>query len=119
MKMYTLVLGILLLVAPVFAAPVDGTWTGSIDTPNGAVTVSFTFKADGAALTGTTTSPEGMMVPLKSGKIDGDKLSFAVEFDFGGMPLTLTYTGVVATDQIKLTADFMGMPFEFVVKKAN
>ena len=39
--------------------------------------------------------------------------------DFGGMPFTLEYKGVVSTDQIKLTADFMGMPFEFVVKKAN
>ena len=31
----------------------------------------------------------------------------------------LAYKGVVSADQIKLTADFMGMPFEFVVKKAN
>jgi hypothetical protein len=33
------------------------------------------------------------------------------------MPLTLSYTGVVAAEQIKMTGDFMGMPFEFVVNK--
>jgi hypothetical protein len=115
----TLGLGILLLAAPAFAATVDGKWTGSIDTPNGPVTVSFMFKADGNALTGSTTGPDGGEVQLKNGKIDGNTISFSVDLDFGGMPFTLAYTGVVAPDQIKLTADFAGMPFEFVVKKAS
>ena len=44
------ILGILLIAAPAFAAPVDGKWSGMIDTPMGPVTVAFTFKADGAAL---------------------------------------------------------------------
>lgn len=114
-----LVLGMLVLAAPAFAADVDGKWTGSIDTPNGAVTVGFTFKADGSTLTGSTTSPDGGAVPIKNGKIDGNKISFDVDLDFGGMAFTLSYTGVVSPDQIKLTADFMGMPFEFVVKKAS
>jgi hypothetical protein len=119
MKIHALVLGILLMAAPAFAAPVDGKWTGTIDTPNGPVQVGFTFKADAGALTGTTTGPDGGELPLKGGKIDGDNISFSVDLDFGGMPFTLAYKGVVSTDQIKLTADFMGMPFEFVVKKAN
>ena len=51
MKIHALVLGILLMAAPAFAAPVDGKWTGTIDTPNGPVQVGFTFKADAGALT--------------------------------------------------------------------
>ena len=109
----------LLLAVPALAADVDGKWTGSIDTPNGAVQVGFTFKADGSTLTGTTTSPDGAEIAIKKGKIDGDKISFDVDLDFGGMAFTLSYTGVVSADQIKMTADFMGMPFEFVVKKAK
>jgi hypothetical protein len=31
----------------------------------------------------------------------------------------LTYTGVVSSDQIKLSGDAGGMPFEFVVKKTQ
>jgi hypothetical protein len=113
------ILGILLVSTSAFAAPVDGKWTGMIDTPMGPVAVAFTFKADGAMLAGSTTGPDGAEAPIKNGKIDGDKISFSVDLDFGGMAFTLAYAGVVSPDLIKLTADFMGMPFEFVVKKAQ
>jgi hypothetical protein len=33
--------------------------------------------------------------------------------------MKLTYKGVVAADQIKISGDAAGMPFEFVVKKAT
>mgnify|MGYP003693735423 CR=1 FL=1 len=56
---------------------------------------------------------------IKNGKIDGDKISFTVDLDFGGMPFTLAYAGVVMSDQIKLMIDFMGMPIDLVVKKAK
>lgn len=113
------VLMILMLAGPALAADVDGTWTGSLDTPNGAVAVSFTFKADGNTLTGSTRGMDGTDVPIKNGKIDGDKIAFAIDLNFGGNAFTLNYTGVVSSDQIKMTADFMGMPFEFVLKRAK
>ena len=101
------------------AADVDGKWAGSIDTPNGAAQVAFTFKADGTSLTGSTTTPDGSETAIKNGKVDGNKISFDVDLNFGGNALTVSYTGVVASDQIKMALDFMGMPFEFVVKKAQ
>ena len=113
------VVGLLLVSAPAFAAPVDGKWTGSLDTPMGPVPVAFTFKADGAMLAGSTTGPDGSETAIKAGKVDGDKISFTVDIDFGGMGITLSYSGVVSADQIKMTLDFMGMPFDFVVKKAQ
>jgi hypothetical protein len=122
MKIFTLLFGVLaaLLVSmPASAATVDGKWAGSLETPMGTIPVSYEFKADGAVLTGTTGAPDGGMVPIKNGKIDGDKISFSVDLDFGGMAFTLSYTGVVAADQIKITGDFMGMPFEYVVKKVQ
>jgi hypothetical protein len=112
-------LAVLYVSMPVSAATVDGKWTGSVETPMGAIPVSYEFKADGATLTGTTGTPDGGTAPIKNGKIDGDKISFIVDLDFGGMTLTLSYTGIVSADQIKITGDFMGMPFEFVVKKAQ
>jgi len=110
---------LVLAAASVRAADVDGKWSGSLDTPMGAVQVGFNFKADGAALTGTTTGPDGAEVPIKNGKIDGDKISFVVTIDFGGMMFDLNYTGVVAPEVTKLTIDFMGMPMSFEVKKAK
>lgn len=111
---------VLMLVAvPARAADVDGKWTGSLDTPMGAVQVGFSFKADGATLTGTTTGPDGSEIAIKNGKVDGDKISFLVSIDFGGMSLDLNYTGVVKMDSADLTLDVMGMPFNFTVKKAQ
>jgi hypothetical protein len=112
-------LGVLFMAAPASAASADGKWTGMIDTPMGPVNVAFSFKADGVMLSGSTTGPDGAETPIKAGKVDGDNIAFAVDLDFGGMPFTLEYKGVVSADQIKMTADFMGMPFEFVVKKAQ
>ena len=110
---------VLFTAAPARAADVDGKWTGSLDTPMGAIQVGYTFKAAGAALTGTTTGPDGAEVPIKNGKIDGDKISFVVTLDFGGMTFDLNYAGVVKPDSIAITADFMGMPFSFTVTKAK
>ncbi len=41
------------------AHDVDGKWAGSLSTPGGDNPVTFTFKADGAKLTGTTSGPDG------------------------------------------------------------
>jgi hypothetical protein len=110
---------LLFVAAPAHAAEVDGKWTGSLDTPMGAVMVGFNFKADGGMLSGTTTGPDGSEIAIKNGKIEGDKITFLVSIDFGGMSLDLNYTGVVKTDSVELTLDVMGMPFNFVVKKAQ
>jgi opacity protein-like surface antigen len=117
-KVFVIVVGLLLLAAPAYAADVDGKWTGTVSTPMGDLPVQYEFKADGTNLTGTTLGFDGGSVPIKNGKVDGNKISFTVTFDFGGMTLDLSYIGVVSTSEIKMTGDFMGMPFEFTVKKA-
>ncbi len=108
----------LLLAGSVFAADVDGKWTGTMSTPNGDVPVAFTFKADGATLSGTTAGPDGAEVKISDGKVDGDNITFTITFDFGGMPITLNYKGAVAKDQIKFNIEVAGMPFELIVKRA-
>jgi hypothetical protein len=112
-------LALVLVAAPARAADVDGKWSGSLDSPMGPVQMGFTFKADGATLGGTSTAPDGAEVAIKNGKIEGNKISFVVSIDFGGMAFDLSYTGVVSADNIQLTLDFMGMPMPFTVKKAN
>jgi hypothetical protein len=119
MKFYATLAGLLLLTVSAFAADVDGKWAGMMTTPMGDIPIGFTLKADGATLTGSTTGPDGADVPIKDGKIDGANISFSVTFDFGGMPFTLTYKGVVSADTIKFNGDAGGMPFDVVVKKAK
>jgi hypothetical protein len=118
MRIGVLLLATLLVAAPAMAADVDGKWTGMLATPMGDITLAFEFKADGTMLTGSTQGPDGMAIPIKNGKIDGDKISFVVSLDFGGMAIDLNYSGVVSPAEIKMMGDFAGMPFEFVLKKA-
>lgn len=118
MKLRAIAIAFVLLAGSCFAADVDGKWTGTMSTPNGDIPVSFTFKADGAMLNGSTAGPDGGDVKIADGKVDGSNISFTVTFDFGGMPFTLTYKGVVAKDQIKFTIDVAGMPLDLTVKKA-
>ena len=118
MKVFALVTLTLLLSVPLFAADVDGKWTGNIATPNGEVPVGFTFKADGEKLTGSTMGFDGSEVPISEGKVDGKNITFKVSFDFGGMPFVLNYKGVVSPAEIKLTGEAAGMPFEMLLKKA-
>jgi hypothetical protein len=118
MKIRALAFVLLLAAAPAFAADVDGKWTGSIDTPNGPVQVAYTFKADGATLTGSTAGPDGAVIALKNGKVDGNKISFSMDVNMGDMPTTFAYTGVVSATEIKLHTDFMGQAIDFSVKKS-
>jgi hypothetical protein len=113
-----LALGILLVTGPALAAELDGTWTGSVDGPNGPVEVKYEFKVDGTKLTGTTTSPDGMQFMIKNGKVDGTKVAFVVDLDFGGNAMTFDYTGTLTGPELKLHTEYMGMPFDFTLKKA-
>ena len=99
------------------AADVDGKWTGTVSTPNGDFPMNFTFKADGASLTGTMLGMDGKDNPIKEGKVDGANISFSVDLDFGGQSFTLNYKGVVSPEEIKFEGEAAGQTFELVVKK--
>ena len=58
---------------------IAGTWAGELATPDGnSFTLTYTFKVDGAKLTGSVQGPQGDPLNLDNGKLDGDKLSFDV-----------------------------------------
>jgi hypothetical protein len=119
MNIRMLALSLLLAASPAFAADIDGNWAGSLDTPQGAVEIKFSFKADGDKLSGSSTGPDGMTLMFRDGKIMGAMLSFAQDLDFGGQSMTLNYTGTLAGGELKLHTDFGGQPLDFVLKKAS
>ena len=119
MRFLTVAVTVLMLAACASAADVDGKWSGTVSTPNGDIPQAFTFKAAGATLNGAMAGPDGKDVAIKDGKVDGNNISFTVTLDFAGMPIVLSFKGAVEKTQIKLMGDFMGMPFELVVKKSS
>jgi hypothetical protein len=109
-----------LLSVPAFAANIDGKWTGSIDTPNGPVQLTYVFASKGTELTGTAAGPDGNATPLEHGKIEGDKVSFSLTFNFG-QTMTFAYTGTLSGKELKLHSDMGGgiPPIDFTLTKAN
>ena len=90
------------------ATDVTGTWSGDMAGPNGdAFHLSFTFKQDGAKLTGSVLGPQGDPLPISDGVVTSDKISFTVSFN--GM--TIKHEGVVTGDEIKLTTKADGGDF--------
>ena len=66
--------------------------------------LTFTFKQDGAKLTGTVQGPEGDPIEISNGKVDGNKISFQVSFN--GM--TISHACTVTTwrrDQMSTKTD--------------
>ena len=88
---------ILLAAAVAAAADVDGRWQGSIGGPNGDITITYSFKTQGATLTGTAETPNGS-VDITDGKVEGDKISFKTHFQDNA----IDHEGTVSGDTIQL-----------------
>ncbi len=120
MRNCLIALGLILIASFAFAAPIDGKWVGEIQGMDGSPTkISYTFKADGDKLTGTTTSPDGKEMAIKDGKINGNNISFSIAFDMGGQEMKMDMKGVLNGDDLKLSMDMMGQPFDIPLKRAK
>lgn len=112
-KLLFLCAGLAIMLAPatIHAADVTGSWTSSMQSPDGSsMQITFTFKQDGDKLTGSVQTAQGGGMDITNGKIDGDHFTFDVSFN--GM--TIHHDCTVDGDQIKMTTksdsgDFPGM----------
>lgn len=108
-----------LLATLAWAADVTGTWKAQIPGRDGTPSeTTFTFKVDGATLTGTVTTPRGETA-ISDGKIDGDNISFLLIRKFQDKEMKMTYKGTVSGNEIKFTVSREGSDRtqEFVAKK--
>ncbi|HEY1646374.1 MAG TPA: hypothetical protein VGF96_00210 [Terracidiphilus sp.] len=95
-------LAMALSAAAALAADVSGSWTADSTGPDGSsYQLTFTFKQDGANLTGSVQGPQGDPIAISNGKVEGNNISFEVSFN--GM--TISHSGTVndAGDEIKLS----------------
>ncbi len=114
MKISVLTAAFLLVATLAFGADIDGKWAGTFDSGMGGqpMNLSYDFKADGNKLTGTTVGAENSTIEILNGKIDGNKITFDVPVDMGGMKMTIAYTGELSGDELKLsfTSKMEGAP---------
>ena len=99
--LFTLVAGV------AFAAGIDGTWDGEVAGMGGGepMKISYTFKADGNTLTGTTKGMDGNDISIQDGKIGGNKFSYSLDF---GMGQPMKMNGTVKGDTIEMKMDMGG-----------
>ena len=97
MKLYFILALVLMSALMVYAADVNGTWKGTMETPMGAMENTITLQADGETLNGTVKT-DMFEAKVEKGSLKGDKVSFIINMDFG----TLTYEGTAAGDELKL-----------------
>lgn len=116
------VLALLSLSIGAFAADATGKWTAEVTGRGGNTqTMTFTFKVDGAALTGSVANQMGE-APISDGKVDGDNISFKQVLSFGGNDITLSYKGVVEGDKITMVREVAGRggaPRPFIAKRVQ
>ena len=109
-------LAALVMLAPLYGADITGTWTASFDTQIGMQNYTYTFKVEGAKLTGTAKSDNGTS-QIAEGTVNGDDVAFVENLDFQGMPLRIVYKGKVSGDEIKFTRVVLDMFTEELVAK--
>jgi len=88
------------------AADLLGRWTAEFDSPIGPQKYVYEFSKSGDALSGQATYDHSMgkgTVALKNLKLDGDKVSFEEPLTINGDTITITYSGTLAGDELKLT----------------
>ena len=90
------------------AAEVTGTWKAEFDSQIGLQKYTYTLKQDGTNLTGKANSEvndQKRDAELKEGKVIGDKVSFVEMLNFQGNDIRITYTGTLASNEMKLTRE--------------
>jgi len=104
----------------VAAADVTGKWIAQVPgRDNQTREVVYNLKAEGAALSGTMSGPQGADVAISDGRIDGANIAFNVKLEFNGTARVFAYTGVFAGDEIKMKSQTQRGAQEFVAKRAK
>ena len=102
------------------AADVTGTWKSEFDSQIGLQKYTYTLKQDGTNLTGKANSEvndQKREADLKEGKVDGEKISFVEMLNFQGNDIRITYTGTIASNELKLTREVGTFAKEDIVAK--
>jgi hypothetical protein len=86
----------------VFAADITGKWASK--SAQGPQWV-FNFKCEGSNVTGMMLGSDEKERPIKEGKLEGDDLSFSVDSEWQGQPITLVMKGKVSEEEIQLRVD--------------
>lgn len=114
-KKLLFVLTILLVVAfGAMAADINGKWTAETPGRNGGAprVTTFTFKVDGAKLTGNISRPgrggDPTVSEITGGTVDAKTVSFTTKTQMGDNTMVTTYKGIINGDSIEFESSMTG-----------
>ena len=107
MRTWRGVLLVVLFAVGACAADISGKWKGEWTDTRDTPPCTFTFKQDGANLTGTVSS-EGGDLEIRDGKVNGDRVSFVVVRSVGAREMTASYSGRVDGGEINFKVSLPG-----------
>ena len=102
------------------AADLAGKWTAEFDTQIGVQKYAYEFKVLGDRITGKAAferSTGSGEAELKDIKLKGDDIAFAEPLSFDGNEITITYSGKIAGNEMKLTRTVGEYATEEIVAK--
>lgn len=117
--MKRLLIALMAMACAAFAGDLNGTWKGTVETPNGNAERTFVFQVNGDKLSGETTSTMMGKSPISNGKVSGDSFSFTIQLKFEGNEMEAQYKGKLAGDEIKLTVEVAGQTLEYSAKRVK
>ena len=85
------------------AADITGNWKADLQTPQGKVQVTYSFKQEGETLTGTWQAAQSPTIQITEGKVKGDKVTFVVKLGENAGGMTFAHEGTIAGDEIQLS----------------
>jgi hypothetical protein len=105
-------------VAPAMAqANVAGTWTLTLEGPEGPIDAEVVLTQDGGSVMGTIEMPDVDSADLEDGMIEGNALTFMLIISVQGQEIALEATSEVDGNAIEgelYVPDFGGFPFSAV-----
>ncbi len=119
-RLFALLALIIAAALPAHAAELIGKWTAEFDSQIGTQKYAYEFNKTGDTLTGQATFEHSMgkgTVQLKNLKLDGDKVSFTEPLSMEGNEITISYSGTLAGDELKLTRNVGDFATEQITAK--
>ena len=94
------------------AVSAAGVWTLSVNSPQGAITVTLNLRQEGNVVTGDATSPFGT-AQVTEGQITGNELRFGYMVTIQGQQVPVSARGVVEGNSIRGIMTVTGQDVEF------
>ncbi|NBW66096.1 hypothetical protein EBR44_10085, partial [bacterium] len=82
------------------AAQIAGTWRMTIDSPQGAQSVSATFTQNGTSFSGKVTGLPTGDAEISNGRVDGNKASWSLALSFGAQSFNLDFNGDITGNRM-------------------